>query len=82
MGPQQARRSLAAARRAGQAGRRLIGLTLLASIVVAVLIFWGLLLFTVAALANGASEQCVPPTLHCSSSGREILLANQLTQMI
>ena len=49
MGPQQARRSLAAASRAGQTGPMLIWLTLLASIVVAVHIFWGLLLFTVAA---------------------------------
>ena len=49
MGLPKARRSLAAARRAGQAGRRLIWLTLLASTVVLILIFWGLLLFTVAA---------------------------------
>ncbi len=49
MGPQQARRSLAAARRAGQAGRMLIWLTLLASTVVVILVFSGLLLFTVAA---------------------------------
>ena len=49
MGLPRARRSLAAARRAGQTGRRLIGLTLLASTIVLILIFWGLLLFTVAA---------------------------------
>jgi hypothetical protein len=49
MGLSRARRSLAAACRAGQAGRILIWLALLASIVVLILVFWNLLLCTVAA---------------------------------
>jgi len=46
MGPCQARRSLAAARRAGQAGRSLIRLTLLTNTIVVILIFLGLDMYT------------------------------------
>ncbi len=49
MGLSRARRSLAAACRARQAGRMLIGLTFLASTIVLILIFWNLLLCAVAA---------------------------------
>ena len=48
MGLPKARRSLTAARQAGQASRMLIWLTLLASAVVIILVFFGLILFTVA----------------------------------
>ena len=48
MGPQQARRSLAAASRAGQAGPILTWLTLFASTVVIILIFLGLVFLAVA----------------------------------
>jgi len=48
MGPQQARRSLAATSRAGQTGSLLIWLTLFASIFIAVLVFFGFIFFGIA----------------------------------
>jgi len=48
MGPSQARRSLAAASRAGQAGPMLIWLTLFVSTVIVILVFLDLFFFGVA----------------------------------
>ena len=48
MGPQQARRSLAAASRAGQTGSILFWITLFTSIVIAVLVFFSLIFLSIA----------------------------------
>ena len=60
MGPPQARRSLAAASRAGQAGPMLIWLTLFASTVIAILVFLSFV-FLAVVVAGSVFEPIAAP---------------------